>query len=75
MRDRYRFSFDVCFDYDQGADGSRLLDALQASVADIIQSIEAECGVEVDSLDLEYIQQSCRVEAVTPGIYTDREGE
>ena len=61
-KDKYRFSFDVCFDHDQNADGSRLLDALHASITDIIQNIEAEGRVEVDNLD--YILQSCCVEAV-----------
>ncbi len=61
-KDKYRFSFDVCFDHHQNADGSRLLDALHASITDIIQNIEAEGRVEVDNLD--YILQSCCVEAV-----------
>ena len=46
-KDKYRFSFDVCFDHHQNADGSRLLDALHASITDIIQNIEAEGRVEV----------------------------
>tara|TARA_Y100001973_G_scaffold84637_1_gene125950 strand:- start:370 stop:606 length:237 start_codon:yes stop_codon:yes gene_type:complete len=73
-RDKYRFSFEVCFDYDQEVDGSQLLDALRASVADILENIEAEGRVEVDSLDLEYIEQSCCVEYVrAESTYTSKE--
>jgi hypothetical protein len=64
-RDKYRFSFEVCFDYDQEVDGSQLLEALHASVEVIVDNIEAEGRVEVDGLDLEYIEQSCCVEEVT----------
>ena len=64
MRDKYRFTFDVWFDYDQEIDGSQLLDALHASVADIVDHIEAEGRVTVDKDALEYIEQSCCVEAV-----------
>lgn len=64
MRDKYRFTFDVWFDYDQNVDGSQLLDALHASVADIVGHIEAEGRVTVDKDDLEYIEQSCCVEEV-----------
>jgi|TARA_R100000084_G_scaffold63268_1_gene27407 hypothetical protein len=65
MRDKYRFTFDVWFDYDQEVDGSQLLEALHASVADIVDHIEAEGRVTVDKDDLEYIEQSCCVEEVT----------
>ena len=65
MRDKYRFTFDVWFDYDQEVDGSQLLEALHASVADIVGHIEAEGRVTVDDDDLEYIEQSCCVEEVT----------
>tara|TARA_R110000824_G_scaffold346368_1_gene533169 strand:+ start:4518 stop:4754 length:237 start_codon:yes stop_codon:yes gene_type:complete len=73
-RDKFRFSFEVCFDYDQDADGSSLLDALVGSVEGIVENIEAEGRVEVDSLDLEYIQQSCCVERVrAESAYTSKE--
>ena len=75
MRNKYRFSFEACFDYDQNVDGSQLLDALHASVADIVENIEAEGRVEVDRLDLEYIEQSCCVEYVrAESAYTSKEG-
>lgn len=65
MRDKYRFSFEVCFDCDQEVDGSQLLEALHASVADIVDHIEAEGRVGVDDDELEDIEQSCCVEEVT----------
>ena len=64
-RDKYRFSFEVWFDYDQEVDGSQLLEALHASVADIVGHIEAEGRVGVDDDELEDIEQSCCVEEVT----------
>ena len=65
MRNKYRFTFEVCFDYDQDVDGSQLLEALHASVADIVGHIEAEGRVGVDDDELEDIEQSCCVEEVT----------
>ena len=64
-RDKYRFSFEVCFDYDQEVDGSQLLEALQASVVDIVGHIGEWPKSTVDDDELEHIEQSCCVEEVT----------